>query len=192
MRGLGVALLVVVVGACGSSRMPQPLPFQQNLTSALIEADFPPPPGRVEQIPAQPNDGAVWLDGEWVWQGGRWSWKRGRWVTPPPGAVFSPWTGTRNVNGTYYVAEGTWRDKDGKDVADPLPLAAAKTRGGGVVGPDGEDVPTTPNIRPDKQRDGRERDRHDAGAPEAPSGATTTGTSAKADAGARDDTDGGT
>ncbi|MDB4945138.1 MAG: hypothetical protein JWP97_4672 [Labilithrix sp.] len=173
---LGVAGLA----ACGSGKLPAPLPYAKQPTSALIVAEFPPPPGRVEMIPARPKDTAVWLDGEWTWEGGRWMWKQGRWVEPPPGAVYSPWTGTRNPLGTYYVAPGTWRDAKGADLPDPPALAAAKTRAGTVIGPDGAEVPATPNVRPENGREGDHRNKgRDTKPPETPSGATATGTEPK-------------
>lgn len=172
--------------ACGASRLPRPTYVQQP-TAALQQADYPPPPGRSEVVPAAPGGDAVWLDGEWVWQGGRYAWKNGRWLTPPPGASFSPWTSVRGEMGTFYIAEGKWRDAKGVEVAEPLALSISKVRAGSVVNSEGEEVQRTPNLRPDtaesleKQQDRREKRRakRDGGPPETPSGATPTGTEPK-------------
>lgn len=183
---LGLGLSVVVAGAiiaCGSSRLPAPVYVGQE-TGALQQADYPPPPARVEFVPKSPKDGAVWLDGEWTWQGQRWAWKSGRWVAPPANAKFSPWTATRGQTGIYYVAEGTWKDSAGQDLPDPPALAVGRVRGGGVVNPEGEDVPQTPNVRPERTTSGADNLRDAApGPPETPSGATPTGTEPKRDAG---------
>jgi hypothetical protein len=88
----------------------------------------------------------VWIDGEWTWEGTRYAWKRGRWVEPPSGAKFSPWTGTRDAMGVYYVAEGTWRDTSGKDLPEPPELASGSPRGGAPVTPEGEQVVPTPPV----------------------------------------------
>ncbi len=144
-----VSSLAIAAGlvACGAARMPTPRYVPQP-TSALVPADFPPPPGRVEFVPAEPEQAsaAVWIDGEWTWQGRRWSWKPGRWVVAPAGASFSPWTTTRDALGNLLVAEGRWRDADGGDVPDPKPLAVARRSAGTVVDPEGDPVPEGPRV----------------------------------------------
>ena len=84
--------------------------------------------------------------------------------------------------GTFYVAEGVWRDGNGRDLPDPTPLAVAKVRGGVVINPEGEAVPQGPMVRPDSREEVEARSREgtvEAGAPETPSGATPTGTEPK-------------
>jgi hypothetical protein len=186
MRRLGVviAVAVAIAGAllaCGASRLPAP-PYVRQPTEALLQAGYPPPPARVEFIPSEPRDGAVWIDGEWTWQGRRWAWKTGRWVSPPPNAAYSPWTSVRDSVGTLYVAEGRWRDKSGNDLPDPPPLALGRVRGGPVINPEGEEVPQAPNIRPDRAPRAADAGL-ETGAPETPSGATPTGTEPKSGAG---------
>lgn len=173
------ALAVLSVVACGAARLPAP-PYVGQPTDALQEVEYPPPPARVEYVPGAPNETTVWIDGEWTWQGRRWAWKPGRWVTPPANAAFSPWTSTRDRTGTYYVAEGKWRDRQGKELPDPLPLAVGRTRGGPVTNPEGEEVPSAPNVRSHTPpgKPGREGD---GGHPETPSGATPTGTEPKSE-----------
>jgi hypothetical protein len=141
------AAAATVMLACGAARLPAP-PYAKQPTEALAPVAFPPPPARVEYIPPIPDDAAVWLDGEWTWQDGVWAWKRGRWVAPPADASYAPWTSTRGSQGTLYVAEGQWRGPDGGALAEPPPLAVARTRGGPVTDPEGDKVDVAPNLRP--------------------------------------------
>jgi hypothetical protein len=176
---LFVGLSLWIAGAllaCGVPRLPAPI-YVGHPTDALQQVEYPPPPARVEFIPAAPQDDAVWIDGEWTWQGRRWAWKRGRWVVPPPNGRFSPWTATRDKSGLLYVAEGRWRDAEGRELPEPKPIAVAQTRGGRVTDPQGTPIPPTPNVTPgtpsgtwNTKGDGA------AGGPETPSGATPTGT----------------
>jgi hypothetical protein len=123
-------------------------------SSALVLVPYPPPPARVEVLPAKPHDEAVWLDGEWNWDGRRWIWKLGRWVIPPADAAFSPWTSVRNRTGMLYFATGVWRDARGAVVADPPVLAVASAATGPVVGAGGETYPTGQNLDPSEDGDG--------------------------------------
>ena len=114
--------------ACGPPHLPAP-PLTGQPTSALVEVPYPPPPARVEQIPARPRQAdAVWIDGEWSWRTRRWTWKAGRWVMPPRQARFSPWTTVRNRMGTLFFAGGTWRDPAGVEISEPEPLASSGPR----------------------------------------------------------------
>lgn len=176
----GVSLTIAgLLLACGAPRLPAPS-YAGQPTDALQEAAYPPPPARAEYIPNEPKPGAVWLDGEWTWQGRRWAWKQGRWVMPPSGGRYSPWTSTRDKAGTFYVAEGKWRDAQGRELPDPKPLAIAHTRGGPVTDPEGDAVQPTPNVAPGTES-GSAKANADAGnaGPETPTGATPTGTEPK-------------
>lgn len=174
----GIAGALLACLACGAARLPAP-PYVGQKTEALQPAEYPPPPARVEVIPAAPKPEAVWIDGEWTWQGRRWAWKQGRWVAPPVNAQYSPWTSVRDVLGTFYVAEGRWKDDRGGDLPDPPALATARLHGGAVINPEGEEVPQAPIVLPGApQRSSRDR-QTEAGAPETPSGATPTGTEPK-------------
>lgn len=144
MRRIAIALgasvaLAAGMLACGSRRLPPPRWVSQP-TSALVQVPYPPPPARVEFIPDQPRDDAVWIDGEWVWQGRRYAWKPGRWVVPPPNAAFAPWTAVRDRLGTLYLAQGTWRAPGGGEVAPPRPLRVGRPNAGTVTNPEGEPV----------------------------------------------------
>jgi hypothetical protein len=176
-----MALALATAGvmlACGAPRLPAPTYVGQP-TEALIEAAYPPPPARVEQIPDAPKSDAVWIDGEWTWQGRRWAWKQGRWLVPPSNARYSPWTSTRDRSGLFYVAEGRWRDAQGHELPDPPPLAVARTRGGPVTNFEGDTLPTTPNVAPGTPSASASDADAGEGPPETPTGATPTGTERK-------------
>lgn len=154
-------MLIAGIGlvACGMSRLPRP-DYVAHPTSALVEVPYPPPPARVEFIPDKPkNDNAVWIDGEWTWRGRRWGWKAGRWVEPPANAKFSPWTETRDPRGTVWFAEGVWRDPKGNPLDDPKPLTTARSQAGGLVSPEGEQIPAGPTDRQRERQPSRERER---------------------------------
>lgn len=161
MRGAwffgGVMFATVAAIACGSKAVSPT--YTEQPTSALIMVPFPPPPARVEVVPKQPRDGAVWIDGEWVWQTRRWAWRKGRWVIPPAGAKFAPWTTVRDNTGNLYVATGVWRSADGNEVTEPAAINDAKRQGMGVVTPDGDQVdigqPATSASAMNAGRDGR-------------------------------------
>lgn len=140
---MGVSMGMLAASACGSSDLPAPA-FVQQPTSALSQIPYVPPPPRIEYVPEKPKTGGVvWIDGEWVWQGQRWAWKRGRWVKPPTNAAFAPWTTVRDKAGTLYMAQGAWRDRFGVEVPEPEPVALAGRVAVPVVGPAGDEIPTT-------------------------------------------------
>lgn len=141
---LSTALSVSALLACGSGRLPAPS-YEGQPTSALTQVPYPPPPARAEEIPKPPESSAVWLDGEWTWQARRWAWKKGRWVVPPADAKFSPWTVTRDRNGTLWAASGVWRDGKGAEVEEPPPKPA-KSHPTNVVDPEGATVPHGPDV----------------------------------------------
>lgn len=144
MRVLAVAftgsLLVAAATtmlACGSGRLPTPS-YTGQPQQALVQVPYPPPPARVEFVPEQPAGDAVWIDGEWVWQGRRYAWKPGRWVKPPGNGSFAPWAAVRDPMGALYVAEGSWRDGKGNEIAAPAPIKTAKPSPGTITDPEGD------------------------------------------------------
>ncbi len=145
----GVGVVLLVLSSCGQT-LPKPL-MTRHPREAFAEVPFPPPPGRVEFIPAQPRDGAVWIDGEWTWEpmGKRWSWKYGRWVAPLPGARYAPSTLVRASDGTLFFAAGAWRDAHGQEVPAPAVLALARASEEDVVNPEGTKEPTGTNVLPE-------------------------------------------
>lgn len=127
---LALALVTLGFWGCGLKQLPHPHWVSQP-TSALVEVPYPPPPARVEYIPKQPADAALWIDGEWGWNGRRWAWRVGRWVLAPVDplmpfhlpASYSPWVSVRSGDGTLYIAAGMWRDIRGGEITEPAPLA---------------------------------------------------------------------
>jgi len=142
---LGIAFASRLV-AC-SSRIPQP-PATAQPQSALVEVDYPPPPARVEYVPAQPSNDAVWVNGEWLWSGRRWSWRPGMWIVVPKGAAYARRVLVRREDGRLFYAPGTWRDKQGNEMPAP-PEKVARPASGAIVNPEGETEPTGADIYPD-------------------------------------------
>ena len=132
-------LAACALAACGA-RLPTP-PYAPQLTSALAQVPYPPPPARVETVPPQPRADAVWIDGSWEWRR-RWVWRVGGWVVAPRGAAYAPWVAVRGADGTLFFAPATWRDAHGNEIDPPPVLAAAIPAPGAVVGADGEVEPT--------------------------------------------------
>jgi hypothetical protein len=160
-RALGLRLLLRVVVlacsgfalACGPT-LSHP-PYTTQPPGALVLVDQPPPPARVEILPARPDESVVWIDGEWTWRRGRWAWMPGRWVVPPKGAKYSAWTFVRGSDGELWYAPGVWRDATGAALAPPPAQAVASVEGGDVVSADGSASSTGPTLRPvSPERDG--------------------------------------
>ena len=152
MRMRRTLVLLIVAGAtlgstaCGAKRLPSP-PYVGQPGSALVQVPYPPPPARVEFVPDKPDGDAVWIDGEWVWQGRRYAWKPGRWVKTPAGASFAPWQAVRDTMGTLYIAQGSWRDHGGNEIAPPPILRAGTPNASAVTDSEGETL-TVPAIHP--------------------------------------------
>lgn len=102
--------LLALASACSPAPAKTPAPIA---ASEMIEVPYPPPPARVETIPAMGAAGQVWLDGQWTWGGEVWSWGEGAWVTPPPDAYFTPWSTQRRADGQLLFARAAWRDRAG-------------------------------------------------------------------------------
>jgi hypothetical protein len=140
-----IAILLAISTACGPLlRRPA---FTPQPASALSEVGAPPPPARVEIIPAEPSSTAVWLDGEWIWRRAQWAWLPGRWVNPPADASFAPWVFERGPDGRLWYAPGAWRAPDGTAVDPPTALATASPETGAVVDATGTIVTTGPTQR---------------------------------------------
>ena len=102
---------LALLPACSSS-LPRP-PGGVIPSTETIEVPYPPPPARVETIPAKKTTGQVWLDGQWEWDGKAWKWHDGAWATPPANAYFTPWTTKRRADGQLLFTRAEWRDKAG-------------------------------------------------------------------------------
>lgn len=135
----------VFLSACAPSlRHP---PYVGQPSAALEAVDRPPPPARVEIVPARPSPEAVWIDGEWLWRRGRWAWLPGRWVLAPAGTSFAPWAFVRGADGKLWYAPGSWRDANGAVVDPPTPIALGLVEAGAVVDADGRPETTGPILR---------------------------------------------
>ncbi|MEJ7728896.1 MAG: hypothetical protein WKG00_06750 [Polyangiaceae bacterium] len=145
--GALVLLAWLAAGTACTGALPRP-PFVSHPTTALVKVPFPPPPARVEHVPEQPQDGAVWIDGEWTWQGRLWAWTYGRWVVAPTGARYSPWTTVRDRAATLYFAAGVWRDAAGRPLRAPKPLAVARANEEDVPEDEGQIEDTGTNRAP--------------------------------------------
>src|SRR5580658_10579559 len=125
-------VLIAGLGLGCSSGLRHP-PYDPQPESALIEVTLPPPPGRVEVIPAAPTRDAVWIDGEWGWRGHKWGWQPGYWAVTPRDAKFSPWVFVRGADARLWTAPGTWRDSKGASVPGPPELSVAHVDAAEVV-----------------------------------------------------------
>jgi hypothetical protein len=145
VTNLTVALFL---SACAGS-VPEP-PFSPQPEESFDEIDAPPPPARVEVIPARPkNPYAVWIDGEWDFTGTRWAWQFGRWVALPPGATYAKWETKRRADGALLYASGAFRDQKGREIAPPTPLSVARARDEEVIDVEGRAQRTGPNETPE-------------------------------------------
>jgi len=107
--------------------MPTPTTRRHPTGTNYIEIPYPPPSSRVEIIPPKPQEGAVWIDGEWSWQGKSWVWEPGGWVAPPGGGYFAAWEMLRLDNGKLLFAPGSWHAPDGRVLPKPPVLLLAQS-----------------------------------------------------------------
>ena len=141
------AFVVCGLVAC-SSRVPHPS-YTGRSTEEFAEADYPPPPARVEFVPPQPSDDAVWLNGEWSWTGRRWGWKPGGWVVPPPGAAYAKGALVRRQDGKLFAAPSRWLDADGGEIPAPQFVRVSPSKSTSVVDPEGDPAPTANDLSAD-------------------------------------------
>ncbi|HVY46709.1 MAG TPA: hypothetical protein VHB21_12560 [Minicystis sp.] len=88
-----------------------------------ITVPYPPPPARVETIPAPPKGQektAVWVDGAWEWRQRRWVWVPGDWEVPEKNSYYAPPMTIRLADGSLAYFPGAWRSAGG----GPPPPAA--------------------------------------------------------------------
>jgi len=74
------------------------------------EVPYPPPPARVEILPAPPHDDAVWVDGTWAWNGRDYQWQTGGWRLPSEDAYYAPAKLLRRRNGMLLYLKGQWHE----------------------------------------------------------------------------------
>jgi hypothetical protein len=80
--------------------------------SVGIYLDVPPPPARVEFVPA-PRYGYVWVPGYWDVRYHRHVWREGYWVHERPGYYYAPATWVSHGN-RWELQRGNWRKHDRK------------------------------------------------------------------------------
>src|SRR5581483_10462684 len=86
--------------------VPPPPPVQEVVTDA-------PPPAPPEEVrPAQPFEGAVWINGYWHWQGGRHVWVAGRWSAQPAGYRWEDHRWEKRKDGRWQQQWGRWERRD--------------------------------------------------------------------------------
>jgi hypothetical protein len=147
MRFRAVVATVVGAGCAACSRtLPHPSYVPQP-ARALVEVNAPAPPGRIEEIPPQPNRAAVWVDGEWSRRRERWAWLPGEWVNPPKEWRLAPWVFERAPDGRMWYAPSTWYDASGTAQAEPPALSLARVEETLVVNPSGIGEATGPVLR---------------------------------------------
>jgi hypothetical protein len=143
------------LSACAGS-IPEP-PYSPQPEESFEEIQSPPPPARVEVVPARPkNPNAVWLDGEWDWTGTRWAWQFGRWVALPPGATYAKWETKRRADGVLIFAPGAFRDPKGRELEPPAAIAIAHARDEEVIDVEGRTERTGPNVTPERTTPARQ------------------------------------
>lgn len=77
--------LLLLAGCVRYQRTVYVVPVLPQGTQVIMNQPGPPPPGRVEAIPARPGPMNMWtwVPGRWEWQG-YWVWRDGCWVTRTP------------------------------------------------------------------------------------------------------------
>ena len=106
-----LALASALAGHACSAEIPVPFTGSHTRNEEPIVIPYPPPPARVEVVPARPKDipSAVWIDGEWQWKARRWVWAPGQWQAPVAGGYYAPPTTVRFEDGTLEFYAGTWK-----------------------------------------------------------------------------------
>lgn len=119
-----------VLSGCGGGlrTVPTGSRSEESNQGALIVAT-PPPPAKVERVPADPEGRCAWQDGQWLWRGGRWQWQPGAWVVPPVGCHYAPpsmaWVQATQRDVLYYMHGAWFPTVDGQHCAKPETCLAA-------------------------------------------------------------------
>lgn len=146
---IAVIFGALCLAACGGTVPGPDTVAQPHL--AYDQVPYPPPPARVETVPAAPDKRAVWVDGGWRWRGKHWSWWLGRWVVAPAGAHYAREAVMRSKTGALLAAPGAWFDAKGQPMPEPAPLAFAGAGEGDVVDGEGHVVTVGKNRRGERE-----------------------------------------
>lgn len=126
-RPWGLAAGLVAIVSCGSGVRLVPTGPHSGSQAAPLTVDNPPPPAKIEKIPAAPDPDCAWLDGRWEPGAGVWEWTPGRWVRlegaaqqchfATPEALWVPTAG----KGLLFYLPGRWYRQDGTTCGEPPP-----------------------------------------------------------------------
>ena len=103
---IATGMALTLVASCQPS-LPTP-PTGDHSGDEPMAVPYPPPPARVEMVPPQPHEGALWQDGHWQWNGDTYTWSDGRWLDSPAGATYAPPMTTRRADGQLLYYPGSW------------------------------------------------------------------------------------
>ncbi len=122
-----LATAVGCLAACGASQAEAPR--GAHPPNDAVSVPFPPPPAKVEEVPAQPNPACVWVDGYWEFTD-RWEWQPGEWVIPQAHCRLAP-VELRRQAGLLLHARPRWYPDNvtllGPQSACPRPPACSQT-----------------------------------------------------------------
>ena len=120
---LGLAALTA--SGCGSRHAEAPR--GAHPPNDAVSVPYPPPPAKVEELPAPPLAGCVWADGYWEFTD-RWEWQSGEWVMPQAHCRLAP-VELRRQDGQLWHARPRWYPDNvallGPQSACPRPPACA-------------------------------------------------------------------
>jgi hypothetical protein len=106
MTGSAAAWLLSSLVLAGCGNQVSVAPVGAHPSNGAVAVPFPPPPARVEEIPAKPRPECVWVDGYWEFSD-RWEWQPGEWVLPQAGCRLAP-VELRRTQGRLFHARPRW------------------------------------------------------------------------------------
>jgi hypothetical protein len=137
MTRVGVArvlLLASLALACSAGQAEAPR--GAHPANDAVSVPYPPPPAKVEEVPAQPQPSCVWTDGYWEFTD-RWEWQPGEWVVPQPHCRLAP-VELRRERGELWHARPRWYPDNvtllGPQSACPRPPACSNSTAGNGSG----------------------------------------------------------
>ena len=107
------AILLFAAGCATTSSLPLPRTGPHVGDEPLV-VPFPPPPAKVQVIPARPEQkDLVWIDGQWLWKGRRWAWQDGQWEEPLKDGYYALPTTVMLADGSIAYFAGDWHRDSG-------------------------------------------------------------------------------
>jgi hypothetical protein len=100
------ALLAILAAVPGCGPRHAEAPRGAHPPNGAVSVPYPPPPAKVEEVPAQPHAACVWADGYWDFSD-RWEWQAGEWVVPQPHCRLAPME-LRRQGGLLLHARPRW------------------------------------------------------------------------------------